>query len=154
MKIYENDCHLFSIFPPYIQVCHTQQYYLCSSILSFHFNLFFLYSSHSTSDSTNVLVCIPNNLTWGVFMDYIFSTLIQTEDAVLDMAALQEKPSSQAASQVLLVNIVMLVWAVQSQAVAAHLPRKEFNQLILALQLEAPVTILFAALSSSQSGNN
>jgi len=24
MKIYENDCHLFSIFPPYIQVCHTQ----------------------------------------------------------------------------------------------------------------------------------
>jgi hypothetical protein len=42
-------------------------------------------------------------------MDYIFSTLIQTEDAVLDMAALQEKLSSQAARQVLLVNIVKLV---------------------------------------------
>jgi len=83
--------------------------FLISISIFFFFFLFVFNSTHSTSDSANVLVCIPNNLTLGVFMDYIFSTLIQTEDAVLDMAALQEKLSSQAASQVLLVNIAMLV---------------------------------------------
>ncbi|PON31375.1 Serine/threonine protein kinase, partial [Parasponia andersonii] len=83
-----------------------------------------------------------------------YSAMILKEDAVLlDMAALQEKLLSQAASLVPQVSIVIVEMVDWSQVVAALLLRKGFCYLALELE-EAPEMIPSVALSSFPSESN
>lgn len=113
MKIYRRKIKMTATpilhFPLIFSVSYTVVLFVLLFLISISIFFFFCIQVIALVIHQMFLFVFQIILRRGVFMDYIFSTLIQTEDAVLDMAALQEKLSSQAASQVLLVNIAMLV---------------------------------------------